>query len=482
MFIKKPDSFDVAGAFFFLRFVFLLGLLAVVTHSSVSWAVSRADQEAVLMMEVQEKFYTEVVRARSVNGTARAIDMPPSPHVSDVRVTLQGYRLPEVIPSVGKFIAADLHSMKLFLFENGTEVATYPIAAKGRPGSYWETPTGYYEVRGKKESHFSSFGLVYMPYSMQFFGNFFIHGWPYYKDGTPVSAGYSGGCIRLSTQDAFEVYQFADVQTPLFVFNDAATTTAPSVLLRSSSLPKVSARAFLVADVHSGAVFAEQGLDESLPIASITKLITAVVASETLNFERSIAVLGTGRNQTEGDYGSIDKGEFFTLAELMYPLLLESNNAVAYSIADTYGTRAFIEAMNTKVAAIGAPHTTFADASGVDSRNVSTVHDLFTIARYVYANRSFILSLSRQGRKRTAADDGSVYTFVNKHPYKDDLAFLGGKTGYTTAAQETMLSLFSIPFSGGTSTIAIIVLGSSDRLADTAALRSWFTEAAYIPL
>ena len=108
-----------------------------------------------------------------------------------------------------RFIAANLSEMRLYLFENGVATATYPILSKGKRGSRWETPTGLYKIETKEQDHFSSLGQVHMPQSMQFFGNFFIHGWPYYPDGTPVPEGYSGGCIRLSTDDATAVFEFA---------------------------------------------------------------------------------------------------------------------------------------------------------------------------------------------------------------------------------------------------------------------------------
>src|SRR3989344_5762568 len=100
------------------------------------------------------------------------------------------------------FIEADLSEMKLRVYRKGEIAKEFPILTKGRPGSWWETPAGIYKVEGRIENHFSAFARVYLPWSLPFQGNFFIHGWPYYPDGTPVSTQYSGGCIRLSTDDA----------------------------------------------------------------------------------------------------------------------------------------------------------------------------------------------------------------------------------------------------------------------------------------
>jgi D-alanyl-D-alanine carboxypeptidase len=334
----------------------------------------------------------------------------------------------------------------------------------------------------KETSHFSSIGDVFMPYSMQFFGNFYIHGWPYYADGSAVRPGFSGGCVRLSTADAKKVFAFADTGVPLFVYTEPVLPPVSAVdgfpvRIRNVTLPKVSARAFIVADVRTGDVYGERAADGVFPIASITKVMTAIVANDSISFDRLISVASTS-DQGEGDYGSIGKGGTFSIRDLLYPLLLESNNAVAHSIAASYGNRLFIQAMNAKAQALGAHHTMFTDASGISADNRSTATDLFRIAQYVMQNRSFILETTRLPEKKVTARSGKTYLFRNFNHFFADAAFVGGKTGHTTAAKDTMLSLFNEQVGGATTTIAVVVLGSDDRVADTKLLRSWFEQAA----
>lgn len=478
----EPSGFDTRAFLFSVKVAALVILLALGVRAASDLVFSRAyvnTAEAATQIEasryqklvaLKEKQQEEERKARSALMDKNRILTP--------RV-IEGESLEDRVPAVGKFIAADLETMQLSLYENQELLKTVPIVGKGRPGSYWETPTGHYEVIVKETSHFSSFGEVYMPYSMQFFGNFFIHGWPYYPDGTPVGEGYSGGCIRLSTEEAKEVYEFADRGTPLFVFNDLSRgVEVANVRVRNIPFPSITAAAYIVADINSGKVYAEHNENKRFPIASLTKLMTAVVASETVNFERVVKVEAKIPEETSSDYGSIDKGEAFSALSLMYPLLLESNNAVAHSISNTYGNRAFVQWMNKKAVAIGTKNTTFADASGISADNQSTVTDLFLLARYLAENRSFILSVSRTSEKVITAEDGSVYLFENRNPFSNDPGFLGGKTGYTVAARETMMSLFEIPVRDTTSKIAIVVLGSSDREGDTRRLRDWFSKAA----
>ena len=111
-------------------------------------------------------------------------------------------------PETGNFIVANLSDMTIATVDREREeIIFYPILSI-RPSGKYATPTGTFKALTKEKNHFSSIGKVWMPWSVQFFENYYIHGWPYYPDGTDVAPGYSGGCIRLSTEDAEELYKF----------------------------------------------------------------------------------------------------------------------------------------------------------------------------------------------------------------------------------------------------------------------------------
>ena len=376
-----------------------------------------------------------------------------------------------------KMVGADLSTMTLYLYEKGEPVAEYPILSKGRRGSQWETPTGLYEIELKLENHFSSIGQVYMPYSMQFFGNFFIHGWPYYPGGEPVEEGFSGGCIRLSTDDAQAVFAFADTQTPIFIW-DAGSAETADVALTERALPPLSASAFLVADVATGEVYAERSADKKHPIASLTKLVTALVANETIHYGRTITVSAEDRMQTEGTPGALLANDTFTVGDLLYALIMESNNAVSYSLARYFGQNTFVEWMNDKARAIGMTDTALEDPSGISEHNVSTASDLFRLARYIHDSQSFVLNMSRQPKKTITAENGRRYSLNNFNHFSGVEGFLGGKTGFTEEAGQTMLTVFEIPVGEQKATIAIIVLDSKNRKSDVEKLLAWFTRSA----
>src|SRR3989344_4038933 len=138
------------------------------------------------------------------------------------------------IPENGAVLFADLREMMIRFYRDGKLETEFPIVSKGKPGSLWETPTGSYHVKTKEENHYSSIGGVWMPYSMQFFGNFFIHGWPRYADGSPVPQGFSGGCIRLSEEDAKKLFSLVTISTSLFVTNGAE----PALVVALANTPE----------------------------------------------------------------------------------------------------------------------------------------------------------------------------------------------------------------------------------------------------
>lgn len=128
-----------------------------------------------------------------------------------------------------KMIIADLLNMRITLVGTSS-IQSFTIITKGKPGSYYETPVGEYEAGLKSRNHFSTLGQVYMPYSVQFYANFFIHGIPYHTDGTRVSTSYSGGCIRLADNDAKAVYDFVTPKMKILIVGRESQTATNKIL------------------------------------------------------------------------------------------------------------------------------------------------------------------------------------------------------------------------------------------------------------
>jgi D-alanyl-D-alanine carboxypeptidase/lipoprotein-anchoring transpeptidase ErfK/SrfK len=391
--------------------------------------------------------------------------------------TIEALSIAEAVPAAGKFIAADLDAMQLYLYEDGVMTATYPIKTKGRIGSPYETPAGFYEVLTKERDHLNRGAGVRMPYSMAFYGNYFIHGWPVHLDGTPVPESYSGGCIRLSTEDAAEVFAFADPGTKVFIYDPRPSPDLRPVALADLPVPDIAAAAYLVADIDTGHVYAERDARVARPIASVTKLMTALVANETIMFDYRIPIPQSELTTPSGTT-TPSPAAALTVEDLLYPLLMESNNHVADRLARYYGTNAFVGWMNDQARALGMTSTSYADPSGISRENVSTPEDLYRLAVYLSDKKSFIWKVSRTPEKTIAAADGSSYTFHNFNIFFDLDTFTGGKVGLTAAAKETMVSVFSMPINGADRRIAVIVLGADSFAEDTDALVAWFSRAA----
>jgi D-alanyl-D-alanine endopeptidase (penicillin-binding protein 7) len=376
-----------------------------------------------------------------------------------------------------KLVVADLADMQLHMYKGGVPVGSFPILSKGRIGSRWETPAGLYSVATKERNHFSSIGSVNMPYSMQFFGNFFVHGWPTDKKGNDVPTGYSGGCVRLSTKDASQVFDFATIGTKLLIANSQKVSQKTTNISTENTLPKyISADAYLVADVNTGAVYAKKNIDKVRAIASVTKLITALTANAVVRYDAKVPITASYPIGVS-DYRQLHKGVKLKAVDTVFPLLMESNNAVAHALAEYYGTSNFLSKMRQQVRAIGMEHTSLADASGISAKNRSTARDLFKLARYIHTNSQFLLNVTRL-KSQTIYGGGHKYNITNHNHFSQNPNFVGGKTGYTTAARQTMLSIFKTKVDGEDRTIAIIILGSNKRKKDVQGLYNWFTKHA----
>ena len=257
----------------------------------------------------------------------------------------------ELAASGGRFLVADLSSMQLTGFDDAGQVFSVPILAKGKPGSWWETPVGIYKIESKEVNHYSSFGNVYMPWSLDFNGNFFIHGWPKYGDGSAVSTSYSGGCIRLADADAEHVYDFARLGIPVVVFDSVDTPDSFRYVMNG---PHVAAAAYLAADVENGSVLISKNASTTLPIASLTKLVTALVVIEYFNLDREVLITPSMIATTS--IARLQAGKRVSVHDLLILMLTESSNEAAESFARSYGRDQFIALMNKKARSIGLSH------------------------------------------------------------------------------------------------------------------------------
>ena len=135
----------------------------------------------------------------------------------------------------------------------------------------------------------------------------------------------------------------------------------------------------LVQDAASGETLIAKNQGAVLPIASITKLMTAIVILDAgLNLEQRVAVSDEDYDLVKGTRSRLRPGTVLTRDELLLLALMSSENRAAASLARTYpgGTEPFVAAMNAKAAALGMTDTRFVDPSGLSPSNVSSARDL----------------------------------------------------------------------------------------------------------
>ncbi len=225
----------------------------------------------------------------------------------------------------------------------------------------------------------------------------------------------------------------------------------------------ITAPSYIVKDLSSSAAPAiSQNSEKLMPIASLTKLVTAEVARRLIPSNSRISITGSIM-VTYGNTAQFRVGETFTAADLLYPLLMVSSNDAAEAYAQSYGRKKFIAAMNDFTQSIGAYRTSFSDPSGLSPRNVSTASDLATILGWLQKNDPEVIAVTQLKSKTLGS-----HTFVNPTHFLSWSNYAGGKNGFIPEANRTGASLFTMGKSKDL--YAVVVLGSASRDSDEAQL------------
>lgn len=364
------------------------------------------------------------------------------------------------IESKATFVEVDLTSMIARVYKEGTTTLEVKVKTKGKSGSWWETPAGLYKIETKEKTHYSTIGHVTQPWSMEFQGNFFIHGIPYYDDGTPVATTFSGGCIRLENEDAKKIFDQVTIGTPILVYEK---DFSPDTFVYQEVKPDTQAQAFMFADLNNNFVFLKKNEGQIVLAKSVTKLMTALVATEYINIEKTTLVKKDALIETS--IPRLTEGMQIDIYQLLFPLLRESSNEAGETIARSYGRSQFIRHMNTKAKAIGMTHTTFVDPTGLSEKNTTTAEDMFMLAKYIYNNRSFIFNIT-SGKVKTGTYGKSIFSDLGvSNSLSGHTFFFGGIADEQTENQNN-LSVLEVKNNGATRPIFFVTLGSKNAERD----------------
>ncbi|MDT9726691.1 D-alanyl-D-alanine carboxypeptidase [Xylanibacillus composti] len=232
------------------------------------------------------------------------------------------------------------------------------------------------------------------------------------------------------------------------------------------------AQAAALIDVESGRILYSHNGDKPMLIASLTKVMTAIVAIEHGNLEDEVTV---GRNAVgkEGSSIYLKLGEKMSLENLLYGLMLRSGNDAATAIAEHVGgsIEGFAFLMNQKAEEIGMTNSHFVNPHGLDAKDhYASANDMAKLTAYALRNKSFRQIVSTKVKKAPNPHEDWDYVWHNKNKM---LRFYDGadgvKTGYTKAAGRCLISSAT---QGGRQ-LAVVTLNDGNDWLDHRHVLDW---------
>ena len=220
---------------------------------------------------------------------------------------------------------------------------------------------------------------------------------------------------------------------------DAPETLSPGVILMEES---------------TGTILYEKNSDEAHYPASITKIMTTLLALENGNLSDMVTFSDDAINNTEGSGIARDYGEQMTLEQCLYGVMLESANECAYAVAEHVGgtVENCVDRMNAKAKELGCTNTHFANPHGLqDENHYTTAHDMALIAQAAYQNETFRIIIGTKMYTIPPTNKHAEETVLRNHHdmlctyHNANRKYLypycvGGKTGYTATANSTLVT------------------------------------------
>ncbi len=244
--------------------------------------------------------------------------------------------------------------------------------------------------------------------------------------------------------------------------------------------PSLKSQAALVVDQESGEILLGKNAQSKLPIASLTKLMTAIVTLDAeLDPDEPVTIAKADVDRLRGSHSRLQVGATLTRDELLHVALMASENRAASALAGSYpgGKEACVLAMNLKAQLLGMSGTRFEDGTGLSSRNVSTAQDLAKLVRAAHAYpkiRDYTTSASYQVKiGRRAMRFGNTNRLTRSSRWDIGLS----KTGYIAEAGRCLVMQVTL---AGRSIIIVLLdsWGKYTRVGDATRIRQWLEFAS----
>jgi D-alanyl-D-alanine endopeptidase (penicillin-binding protein 7) len=279
---------------------------------------------------------------------------------------------------------------------------------------------------------------------------------------------------RARQKAAANAAALKEAQQPRFKFDDSG-----------SLVPDPRAEAAIAFDPKTGKILWESHAHDQRSIASITKVMTAVVFLED-SPDLSETVSVTAADRRGGSTTYLRTGDKVTKGDLLHLMLIASDNVASRVLArnSSYGAEGFVARMNQKAIDLGLTSTKYADTSGLLSANVSSAYDMARLITYVSSVPQISDVMQKQEYTATAVAGKSRRRQINIHSTNQlvrqgDVQVQAGKTGFIRSAGYCLATLLRLPQGGPQ--VAVVVLGAKSnagRFWETRHLFNWLSSKA----
>lgn len=279
--------------------------------------------------------------------------------------------------------------------------------------------------------------------------------------------------LLLSIQWVFDVsgkfiYEYAKAS-----FYDGTVGHTKDALLERKNLNQ-SAKALLSVAINESnqgneELLFSQNENKILPVASLVKLMTALVVLENYNLSEEVTISNQAM-EIEGEQGNLKEGEVLSVENLLYIMLVESSNRAAYALAETMGNDAFVEVMNKTSQKMKLENTHFEDSTGLLEASYSTASDIKRLSETLFFQYPLFREIISLKEFDLYLKNGTFHhKLVSTNQLLGDQGIVGGKTGYTNAALGCLIEFQQK--NGGH--VIHVILGAEDRFLEAKKLINW---------
>jgi D-alanyl-D-alanine carboxypeptidase (penicillin-binding protein 5/6) len=254
---------------------------------------------------------------------------------------------------------------------------------------------------------------------------------------------------------------------------EAAKTTITNYPTKADNFqeaPQTTAQSVAVIDFKTGVTLYEKTPDLKHLPASITKLMTALVALQNCSPDTVVTI---GDVQKDGSQMGLETGDQVTIENLIYGLLIKSGNDAAFALASAcaQSSPAFVESMNGEAKSLSLLNSHFANPAGFDDAlQYSTATDLARLAKVAIGNPLIAKIVATKSTVVTDVSGNKTYFLENVNQLIGEVNGVEGiKTGETDGAGENLITKTT----RGNNSIITVVLGSSDRFGESKNLIEW---------